>query len=476
MSAASTPASGALRLRFAAVSDVGRVRKDNQDSGYAGPHLLVIADGVGGAARGDVASSAAVEELKRLDRDPGDVADDSLGALAGAVHRAHDRLREIVRDHPDLDGTSTTISAGIFDGANLGVVHVGDSRGYLLRDGRLEPLTTDHTLVQSLIEEGRITADEARVHPHRNLILRAVDGVHEPDPDAHIVALREGDRLLFCSDGCSGVLEDELMAGILGQGDLDAAAAQLVRSALEAGSSDNVTVVVAEALPDPGDGTPLPAAQIVGAALTQPHLNIDADHTGNLGEDDLALLAGAEDDDVDPEELRYAPREPRRMLWLRRLIALVVVLALIGVGAYYLYGLSQDQYYVSRSGDQVAIFQGVQADLPGIRLHHVYEDTDIELTDLPDSYQRRVRDGISAESLAAARRVVDNLRSFAVCGDEAPTPSPTPQPRPRRTASPKATAGPTKAPAPTAGPTRSAKPSPSPTAPAMPPTDCGATS
>jgi protein phosphatase len=469
-----------LRLRFAAVSDVGRVRRDNQDSGYAGPHLLVIADGVGGAARGDVASSAAVDELKRLDREPGE---NALGALAGAVHRAHDRLREIVRDHPDLEGTSTTISAGIFDGKELGVVHVGDSRGYLLRDGRLQPLTTDHTLVQSLIEEGRITEEEARVHPHRNLILKAVDGVHEPEPDAHSVPLQAGDRVLFCSDGCSGVLDNDQLAEILGGDDLEAAAVELVRRALEAGSSDNVTVVVAEAVEDDtGAPAEAAAAQVVGAAATQPHLSIQTDRTGSLDPEELAA-AGVTGDDLDPEELRYAPRAPRRLLWLRRTLVVVVVLALLAGAGWYLYDLSQKQYYVARAGEKVAIYRGVQADLPGLTLHRVHEETDIELSDLPTSYQTRVRSGISAESLPAARRVVENLRTFAVCGDEAPTPSASPSPRKSRqtgkaTRKPSASASPRPRATGTAKPKASATSSPSrtpsPTATSTtPPPDCG---
>ena len=169
-----------MRLRYAALSDVGRVRKDNQDSAYAGPHLLVVADGVGGSARGDIASSAAVGIMRRLDEPPGN---DVLGALAGAIHRSHDQIASLVQESPEIDGTSTTVTAAVFDGTRLGIGHVGDSRGYLLRDGALSQLTTDHTFVQSLVDEGRITEDEARVHPHRNLILRAVDGVHEPEPD-----------------------------------------------------------------------------------------------------------------------------------------------------------------------------------------------------------------------------------------------------------------------------------------------------
>src|SRR5689334_5878932 len=146
-----------LSLRYAALSDVGRVRRDNQDSGYVGPHLIVVADGVGGAARGDIASSATVEVLRKLDVPAGN---DALSELAATIHLAHDRLADVVEAHPDLDGTSTTLSAGLFDGSFLQVAHVGDSRGYLLRDGELRQLTTDHSLVQSLVDEGRITEEE----------------------------------------------------------------------------------------------------------------------------------------------------------------------------------------------------------------------------------------------------------------------------------------------------------------------------
>src|SRR4051794_41592725 len=232
-----------LGLRYSALSDVGRVRKDNQDSGFASPNLLVVADGVGGAARGDVASSTAVQALRRLDGPP---PEDLLEALAGAVHRAHDRIAELVEQNPEFDGTSTTVTAALFDGNRIGVAHVGDSRGYLVRHGNLSQLTKDHTFVQSLIDEGRITEDEARVHPHRNLILRAVDGVHEPEPDVFTLDVATGDRILLCSDGCSGVLSDDDLARILADGTPDHAAVSLVSASLEAGSSDNVTVVVAD--------------------------------------------------------------------------------------------------------------------------------------------------------------------------------------------------------------------------------------
>src|SRR4051812_42058054 len=268
-------ATATLRLRFAATSDVGRVRKDNQDSGYAGPWLLAVCDGVGGAARGDVASATAISQLRKLDVPPTDDPDhDLLGRVAGALHRAHDRIGELVDEDPALNGTSTTATVALFDGSRVGLGHVGDSRAYLFRGGEITQLTADHTFVQSLIDEGRITEAEARVHPHRNLILKAIDGVHEAEPDLFVIELLVGDRLLLCSDGASGVLDDGRLADILATGSVEFAAVELVRSSLEAGSSDNVPGLVAEVAEGPeGAGGPkgpaaaeTPEPLVVGAA------------------------------------------------------------------------------------------------------------------------------------------------------------------------------------------------------------------
>ena len=248
-----------LRLRFSAISDVGRVRRDNQDSGYAGPWLLTVCDGVGGAARGDIASSTAVQQLRRLDEDPALAQTQSqaqtedgtalLTAVAGALHRAHDRIAELVEEDPALGGTSTTATVALFDGRRFGIGHVGDSRAYLYRDGALQQITRDHTFVQSLIDEGRISEEESRVHPHRNLILRALDGVGETEPDLFVLPAAAGDRLLLCSDGASGVLTAPDWPTSCRYGTPDYAAVELVRASLEAGSSDNVTCIVADLVP-----------------------------------------------------------------------------------------------------------------------------------------------------------------------------------------------------------------------------------
>jgi len=489
----------ALSLRYAALSDVGRVRKDNQDSGFASQHLLVVADGVGGAVRGDLASSTAVQSIRRLDGPP---PEDMVEALAGAIHRAHDRIAELVEADPELDGTSTTVTAALFDGGRLAVGHVGDSRGYLYRGGGLRRLTKDHTFVQTLIDEGRITEAESRVHPHKNLILRAVDGVHDADPDLSLVDLEPGDRILLCSDGCSGVLDDDRIGDILGTGSVDFAVVELVRASLDAGSTDNITCVVADVVAADGDepAAPPPPGQrsmLVGAAAEQPRRGgaisksfFRGHRSGDTGE--LEPVRDEDSDRVDPEELRYAPRPPRRFVWLRRVAVLVVLAILVWVLGTLAYRWTQDQYYVAADGPNVAIFKGVQADVPGMRLNQLYEETRVTLASLPDYRADQVRGGIGAEGLTDAHNIVSRLTGLArVC----PTPTPTPSPSPSGTATrhhhkkagqaagPKASAGPSptasSAPSPTSNPSSGASPSggaspvPSPVpSPTLTPPDC----
>ncbi len=461
----------ALHLRYAALSDVGRVRKDNQDSGFASEHLLVVADGVGGAARGDVASSTAVQSLRRLD---GPAPENLLEAVAGAIHRAHDRIAELVEEDPELEGTSTTVTAALFDGARIGLGHVGDSRAYLLRNGELSQLTKDHTFVQSLIDEGRITEEESRTHPHRNLILRAVDGVHETDPDLFTIELAPGDRLLLCSDGCSGVLDNGRIADILGTGTVDYAAVELVRASLDAGSSDNITCVVADVadtsapVDEAGAAATTTGPMLVGAAAEQPRkagATSKSFFRGHRGGDTGEMEpVPSEERSVDPEELRYAPRPPRRFPWLRRialLLALLALLVLAGTGAW---SWTQKQYYVAADDGRVAVYQGVQADLPVVDLSALHETSEITLASLPDYRAAQVRDGISADSLDDARRIVDNIGDLA-------RPCPTPEPTPSASPSQQPSASPTGRP----GGSRSADPSPSPSAspsPTLAPPDC----
>jgi protein phosphatase len=441
-----------LALRYTALSDVGRVRRDNQDSGYAGPHLLAIADGVGGAARGDLASGTAIQQLRRLDQPPGN---DALEQLAGAVHLTHDKLSDLVAESPELEGTSTTVTAGLFDGTQLALVHVGDSRAYLLRDAELSQLTKDHTFVQGLVDEGRITEDEARVHPHRHLILRAVDGVHEPEPDVLTLPLQAGDRLLFCSDGCSGALADDELAALLGADSVEEAAPALVHAALEAGSSDNVTVILAEVVADDTDPTAAAPAATEGDAAdtdTMPPVVVGAAAgvARPPSRGPLRRRRSEPDQPVDPEALRYAPLPPRGSVWRRRIGVVVLVLVVLAAGAFGVYRWSQGQYYVGDRSGHVAIFKGVDWSVPGVSMHHHVEDSSLLLVALDDFKAAQVRDGIQVSSLQAARDKVASLLEQA-CPPPAPTPTPTPKPGTKKKSG-------TKKPAATASPSPTIKP------------------
>ena len=416
-----------LFLNYSAISDVGRIRKDNQDSGYAGPWLLTVCDGVGGAVRGDLASATAVQALRKLDSPP---SDDLLGQVAGAIHRANDRISELIDDDPALNGTSTTASVLLFDGTKIGVGHLGDSRAYLMRDSELRQLTHDHTFVQSLIDEGRITEEQSRTHPHRNLILKAVDGIRHEEPDLFEVPLQVGDRLLVCSDGACGVLSDDRMADILRTGTPDYAAVELVRASLEAGSTDNVTCVVAEVVA--AEPEPVLEPLLVGAAAELPRTltagseaksrggraprsgdtsELDAvpGDGGSHRSDDLTTpVQTVWSDQVDPEAARYAPRPPVRFSWLRRLLVTMVVLGLAWIALAFAWAWSQSQFYVGVEDNKVTIFRGLNAQVPGIEIAHPYEISDVDLDNLSEIDADAVTRGLEANDLEDARTTVEN--------------------------------------------------------------------
>ena len=326
-----------MRLDYSAISDVGRVRKDNQDSGYAGAHLLAVCDGVGGAARGDIASATTIQQLRSLDDDavstgPDDperrlAPDPDLRCPAARPRpdRRAGRRGPGARGHQHHRDASRSSTA---PGSGSG--HVGDSRAYLFRDGEISQLTSDHTFVQGLVDEGRITEAEARVHPHRNLILRAVDGIHDLEPDLFVLELVVGDRLLLCSDGACGVLDDGRLADILSGGSPDYAAVELVRASLEAGSSDNVTCLVADVKADDAQrrarqprcswARPPSCAGAAGGQGRRPQVaslfrGHRAGDTGELEPIAAEILDevpfAIKNDPADPESARYAPR-PRR--------------------------------------------------------------------------------------------------------------------------------------------------------------------
>ncbi|MEP6815918.1 MAG: serine/threonine-protein phosphatase, partial [Marmoricola sp.] len=311
----------------------------------------------------------------------------------------------------------------------------------------ISQLTKDHTFVQSLIDEGRITEEESRVHPHRNLILRAVDGVHETEPDLFLVDLVPGDRIMLCSDGASGVLDDPALAAILRTGTAEACAVELIREALEAGSSDNVTVVVADVVDtdaeDPEETQAVLIGPIVVGAAAEKRKGLGGRRQRKKVDTGELEPVPSEPGDqrsgggVDPEAIRYAPRPPRRFVWLRRVAVVAVIGVLLWLGGSSAYAWTQKQYYVAPSADQVAIYRGVEAELPIVRLHHVYETSQVKVSQLPDFFKGQVRAGMGATNLDDARAIVQRLGRAADCttgtGSAVPaTPSATPSASPTR--------------------------------------------
>ena len=259
----------AIALRYAARSDVGLVRSNNQDSGYAGPSLLVIADGMGGHAGGDVASSLAIGEMAPLDGESHG-ADAVLNHLSDAIHAAHRELLDRVAEEPALSGMGTTVTALLRTGGRLALAHIGDSRAYLLRDGQLTQITRDHTFVQRLVDDGRITLEEAEQHPQRSVLMRVLsDVIDDVEPDLSMREAKLGDRYLLCSDGLSGVVSFETIQDTMAAGkDPGPTCEQLVQLALRSGAPDNVTCIVADIVD--AAGTPTETVPVVvGAASLQ---------------------------------------------------------------------------------------------------------------------------------------------------------------------------------------------------------------
>lgn len=407
-----------VSIHYAARSDVGLTRENNQDSGYAGPQLLVVADGMGGAAAGDVASSVAVAHLVPLDGDEHS-SDELLDLLRRAVSDAHGDLLNYARERPANAGLGTTVIALLRTGATAAMVHIGDSRAYLMRDGEMHQVTHDHTFVQHLVDTGQLTSEEAENHPQRSVLLRVLgDSGAEVELDESVRELRDGDRWLLCSDGLSSYVSAETIADVLAEAaDPGQCADDLVQLALRAGGQDNITVIVADVVKDATDPGTLPenTPQVVGAAA------VDRKAPSRGGDSPAAraaaLTAAARKDSPrqmirdtsDDEEELDLDAPPRRRPLFTVLAILVVLLMLAGLGTLG-YRWTQTQFYVAPDdAGTVAIYRGVPQQIGPLELSSVAETSDIALADLPPFVQSRVEAGITASSLEDARATVADL-------------------------------------------------------------------
>ncbi len=397
----------------AAISHTGKVRSNNQDSGYCGSNLFVVADGMGGHAGGDVASSLAVRRLQSLDHAFASTTDAET-ALSEAIADTATELIDTVKIKPELSGMGTTVSALVMVDEYAVVAHIGDSRLYLFRDGALTQITTDHTFVQRLVDSGRITPEEARYHPRRSVLMRVL-GDMDPDPevDTFIMPTQPGDRWLLCSDGLSGVVDDAHTAKALGQGWAPGRTADsLLKQALDGGAPDNVTIVIV----DVGGQHPLFSGPptIVGSASNPLGIEVPAARPTRSGWLHSGRQAANEPTHFEPaaEFLEELIEEDRRRARRRRITwfgGFVVILAAIGVVLFAAYNWTQTRYFVGVDQDTVVIFRGIPPSIGPISLSTPEEDTGISLDDLSAFQLQAVQQTISADSLADARAKVANL-------------------------------------------------------------------
>ncbi|MFG1607159.1 PP2C family protein-serine/threonine phosphatase [Actinoplanes sp. NPDC049265] len=392
-----------LTLRYAAQSDRGLIRDGNQDSVYAGPRLLAVADGMGGMAAGDVASNIVIAAMAPLDEDvPGDALVD---ALRHAVGNANQTLRDTVDANPQLEGMGTTLTAVLFSGSKMGMVHIGDSRAYMLRHGEFAQITKDDTYVQMLVDEGRISPEEASSHPQRSLLTRALDG-RDIDPEYSVRQVLKGDRYLICSDGLSGVVSAETIGESMRDiPDAQACVERLVQLALRGGGPDNITVVVADAT----DADIMEQAPIVGGAAARDRGNTTMADSSSAAARAAALQAPPRSAQPDTAAYETPEPEPKRHP-VRTSLLLLLLLAMLGGGLFLGWRYTQDQYYVGATDSgQLAIFRGVPGEVAGFDLSSVNETSTARLDDLTTTAQDRVKEGIQADNRPDAQRRLAEL-------------------------------------------------------------------
>ncbi|NUT97773.1 MAG: serine/threonine-protein phosphatase [Saccharothrix sp.] len=414
-----------LVLRYAARSDRGLVRSNNQDSVYAGPRLLALADGMGGHAAGEVASKVVIAALAPLDDDePGD---DLLGQLRDAVIAGNGAISELVQSDPDLDGMGTTLTAVLFAGNRLGMVHIGDSRAYMARNGTFTQITHDDTFVQSLIDEGRITEEEAATHPQRSLLLRALTG-HEVEPRLMVREARPGDRYLLCSDGLSGVVSMETLEEAIRIPDPQACADRMIELALKGGGPDNVTVVIADVVDiDFGEDAPIVGGAAGDGSEDPPPPDSPASRASSIT-GPRPIPQRVEPPQPPPQRRSRGGRIKALLLVL--FVLLLLVAAGLGTRWYVL-----RQYYVGAAPDgQVSIFRGVTGSIFGFDLHSLVEGScspgaqacePITVDDLKVATRDVVRNGITdVDGLEGAREAIRRLRTeqmLPLCSKEQTT-------------------------------------------------------
>jgi protein phosphatase len=415
-----------IRLVSAAASHLGRVRSSNQDSGYSGYQLFFVADGMGGHAGGEFASALSSQRIAQIDANYA-TPDDAGAAMLNVILEANKSLSETVSSHPELAGMGTTFSGVMFVGEKAVIGHIGDSRIYRFRNGEFTQITKDHTFVQRLVDLGRITPEEALIHPRRNVIMRVLGDTGEvPEIDFQVLDVAPGDRWLLCSDGLCGYVSDEIVGLNLGSSEsAEEITDVLIGEALEAGAPDNVTIVVVDVLAGTSDAASELVAKYVGAAENEIVIQ------ERKGRKSLGLLnprlfdifkGSQESTDFQPESeelLNKFQRETRKKLrWrrIRQLAIFVILIGGLGVGVYFGYQYTQTKFYVAESNGHIAIFKGIREQLGPLKFSSVYSETAYLVADLPDYQRSEVENSIFATSVADANRIITDLLKAAKNG------------------------------------------------------------
>jgi len=411
----------AIKTISYAASDIGRVRSSNQDSGYAGYNLFFVADGMGGHAGGDIASALVAQRVAQAD-DIYENPEQAGAILKETIWQANAMLRQSCIEHPELSGMGTTFSGMIVVGDKVTIAHIGDSRIYRARGGEVKQITADHTFVQRLVETGRITPEEALVHPRRSVLMRVLGDMDEfPEIDIETYDLKPGDRWMICSDGLSGVVPESVMDRLmLSKIDSDETTELLVGEALEFGAPDNVTVVVVDIVNAKTQTDFMPVARFVGSGAND--VVID-DRKGRrilkilnpLNLPDLILGRTEDPTDYVPESDEYLEKillETRsRIRWrhIRQLATVLVILAGIVLSVIGVYNWSQNRYYVAEFDNHVTIYKGIRESLGPLKFSVVYRETNVLVADLPPYQQYLVQRSITATNLADANRILTEL-------------------------------------------------------------------
>ncbi|MEO0067100.1 MAG: hypothetical protein RJB63_225 [Actinomycetota bacterium] len=411
----------AIKTISYAASDIGRVRSSNQDSGYAGFNLFFVADGMGGHAGGDIASALVAQRVAQADA-VYDSAEKAGEILKDTIWQANHVLRDACQEHPELSGMGTTFSGMIIVGDKATIAHIGDSRIYRARNGEVKQITNDHTFVQRLVETGRITAEEALVHPRRSVLMRVLGDMEEfPEIDIETYDVLPGDRWMMCSDGLSGPVPESVMDRLLlSKIDSDEATELLVGEALEFGAPDNVTVVVVDIVSARTQTDFSPSARFVGSGAND--VVID-DRKGRrilkilnpLNLPDIILRRTEDPTDYVPESDEYLEkilRETRtsiRWRYVRQLATFLLIVAAVVAGIIGVYNWSQDRYYVAEHGGYVTIYKGIKESLGPLKFSVVYKTTGLSVTDLPEYQRYLVSRSITATDLKDADRILGEL-------------------------------------------------------------------